>query len=94
MALYNIPLALRLKGPLNIRLLKAALNTLIERHESLRTIFPSTEGEAHQEILPHLTIDLAECSIDLTHFKEKEQKSSARLAHKKPIPPSISLQVL
>ena len=50
-ALYNIPLALKLKGPLNIPALEKALNTLIERHESLRTIFPSTEGEASSSYL-------------------------------------------
>ncbi|MBL8675936.1 MAG: amino acid adenylation domain-containing protein, partial [Alphaproteobacteria bacterium] len=77
-ALYNVPLALKLKGLLNTAALERALNTLIERHESLRTIFPSTEGEAHQEILPHLVINLAECSVDLTLLKKKEQKSTAQ----------------
>ena len=74
MALYNVPLAFRLKGPLDIYALENALNALIERHESLRTIFPSTGGEAYQEILHHLKIHLAACSVDLSHLKERDKK--------------------
>lgn len=38
----------------------------------------STDGEAYQEILPHLEIHLSECSIDLTPLKNRKQKSSAQ----------------
>jgi len=78
LALYNIPLALRLKGPLDTQALEKSLNALIERHESLRTVFPSLEGEAHQEILPHLEIHLSECTIDLTSLRKEEQETSAQ----------------
>ena len=73
-ALYNIPIALRLKGSLDTVALEKALNTLIDRHESLRTIFISEQGEASQVILPHLTISIKECSVDLRGLK-KEQES-------------------
>ncbi|WJM89444.1 non-ribosomal peptide synthase/polyketide synthase [Pseudomonas brenneri] len=36
---YNIPLALRLRGALDVAALTRSFNTLIERHESLRTRF-------------------------------------------------------
>ena len=48
---YNIPLCLRLDGVLNVDALESALNDLISRHESLRTIFAQTESCAHQVIL-------------------------------------------
>ncbi|HRA27508.1 condensation domain-containing protein, partial [Ornithinibacter sp.] len=76
-ALYNIPVALRLKGYLNIAALEEALNRLIARHESLRTIFPSSEGAAYQEILSHVELDLTECSVDLTELSKKEHQSAA-----------------
>ena len=48
---YNIPLALRLFGPLDCAALEASLGDLVERHESLRTVFPETLGVPRQVIL-------------------------------------------
>jgi hypothetical protein len=36
---YNVPIALRLCGPLHVRALEQSLLTVVQRHESLRTIF-------------------------------------------------------
>ncbi|MER8101365.1 amino acid adenylation domain-containing protein, partial [Kitasatospora sp. NPDC094016] len=50
-ATYNIPLALRLSGSLDQRVLEAALADLVERHESLRTVFPTVDGAPCQQVL-------------------------------------------
>ncbi|MEV7261251.1 amino acid adenylation domain-containing protein [Streptomyces sp. NPDC093937] len=57
-ATYNIPLALRLKGPVDHQALRLALTDLTTRHEGLRTVFPTHEGTPHQHILPPADIDL------------------------------------
>ncbi|MFJ2960676.1 amino acid adenylation domain-containing protein, partial [Streptomyces sp. NPDC087270] len=49
-AVYNMPLALRLAGSLDIEALRAALGDVADRHESLRTVFPDVEGVPYQEI--------------------------------------------
>jgi amino acid adenylation domain-containing protein len=50
---YNMPIAFRIKGALDVLALEKALNLIIGRHESLRTVFRETEnGEPYQEILP------------------------------------------
>ncbi|GAA2412904.1 hypothetical protein GCM10010433_10030 [Streptomyces pulveraceus] len=57
-ATYNIPLALRLKGPVDHQALRLALTDLTTRHEGLRTVFPTHEGTPHQHVLPPTDIDL------------------------------------
>ena len=49
-AVYNMPLALRLTGDLNVPALEAALGDVADRHESLRTTFPETAGTPRQDI--------------------------------------------
>ncbi len=47
---YNIPLAMRLYGELNVAALEQSFRSLIERHESLRTLFPTKDGEPAQQV--------------------------------------------
>ncbi|NGO44964.1 non-ribosomal peptide synthase/polyketide synthase [Streptomyces ureilyticus] len=51
-ATYNIPLALRLTGPLDADALSAALTDVVARHESLRTVLAEDEDGAYQIVLP------------------------------------------
>ncbi|NLU84729.1 non-ribosomal peptide synthase/polyketide synthase, partial [Rhodococcus sp. HNM0569] len=51
-AAYNVPFAVRLRGDLDVAAFTAAVDDLIARHESLRTIFPDTADGPHQVILP------------------------------------------
>ncbi|CAN5459447.1 hypothetical protein BH11PSE11_BH11PSE11_03500 [soil metagenome] len=48
---YNIPLAMRLHGDLNVAALQESFLLLLQRHESLRTLFPVHDGEPAQKIL-------------------------------------------
>ncbi|MEU8894147.1 amino acid adenylation domain-containing protein [Streptomyces sp. NPDC048442] len=49
---YNLPLAVRLTGALDPDALREALADVVVRHESLRTVFPDTEGRPRQLVLP------------------------------------------
>ncbi|MGW7441727.1 amino acid adenylation domain-containing protein, partial [Streptomyces sp. NPDC054849] len=51
-ALYNLPLALRVTGPLEPAALERALGDLVARHEILRTLINEQDGEPRQRIVP------------------------------------------
>ena len=59
-ATYNIPLAVRLEGSLDPSAMEGALSDLMQRHESLRTLFVEKDGSPCQQILeavrPRLTV--------------------------------------
>ncbi|MFF0524662.1 non-ribosomal peptide synthase/polyketide synthase [Actinomadura nitritigenes] len=50
---YNVPTAIRLRGPLDLRALDAALGAITRRHEALRTrLLAGPDGVPYQEIDP------------------------------------------
>nr|WP_054815874.1 non-ribosomal peptide synthetase [Nocardia arizonensis] len=51
-AANNIPFAVRLSGALDVDALQAAVADLVERHETLRTVYPDVDGTGYQEVLP------------------------------------------
>ncbi|MEW1569971.1 condensation domain-containing protein, partial [Streptomyces sp. NPDC093509] len=61
---YNCPLTTRFHGVLDRAALEAALGDVTIRHEVLRTVFPTADGEPVQQVVdlsPRLrTVELAE----------------------------------
>ncbi|MES0838481.1 condensation domain-containing protein, partial [Nocardiopsis tropica] len=49
---YNVPVALRLRGAVDEEALRAALGDVLERHESLRTVFVQDRDQVWQHVLP------------------------------------------
>ncbi len=65
---YNIPAAIRIKGMLDIGILKKCFNEVIGRHEALRTRFESNNGKPLQKIEQLLEIEIP--LVDLSALKE------------------------
>ncbi|HEY0553754.1 MAG TPA: amino acid adenylation domain-containing protein, partial [Thermoanaerobaculia bacterium] len=57
-ATYNVPLAVRLRGPVRAAAMAAALDEIVARHETLRTGFAEEEGEPVQVISPAVAVPL------------------------------------
>ena len=49
---YNFPLLLRVRGPLNESALRGGLQEIVQRHEVLRSVFRILDGELVQIIVP------------------------------------------
>ncbi len=67
----NVPLALRLRGQLDLAALERSLNEILRRHESLRTTFYSERGQLFQAIAPAATMIVP--LVDVQEFPAAER---------------------
>lgn len=74
---YNVPLAFHLSGPLDNAALTRALETLVARHETLRTVFDTVDDEPVQRVLPTQPLSLN--SIDLTSSLGDSREEARKL---------------
>ncbi|HEY4460884.1 MAG TPA: amino acid adenylation domain-containing protein, partial [Pseudonocardiaceae bacterium] len=51
-SVYNLPMAVRLTGELDVAALITGLRTVVRRHEALRTTFHAEDGTPHQVVAP------------------------------------------
>ncbi len=72
---YNIPLAERVTGRLNVSALERSFNELVRRHESLRTTFKISAGQPVQVIGEPQLLRLE--AVDLSYLPEAERESEA-----------------
>ncbi|MGW5739787.1 condensation domain-containing protein, partial [Streptomyces sp. NPDC055261] len=73
-ATYNVPIALRLSGALNREVLERALQDVVARHESLRTLLlEGVEGTPYQKILAPDEVDLP---LPVTEITEAEVRTA------------------
>jgi amino acid adenylation domain-containing protein/non-ribosomal peptide synthase protein (TIGR01720 family) len=71
-SVYNMPVALRLSGDLDVPALGRSLNALLKRHEVLRATFTSTDGRPEQKISSELQMDLEPEDLRALAVSERE----------------------
>jgi len=69
---YNIATALRVHGQLDVNALQGSFQALVERHESLRTVFTQTDGQPLQVVLPAARFSLDLHTLDPASAAERE----------------------
>ncbi|MGU3496024.1 condensation domain-containing protein [Xanthobacteraceae bacterium A53D] len=72
----NVALRWELSGPIDEALVERAFNTIVERHEVLRTRFVERDGTPMQEVAPRLRLKLA--VVDLRSLAEDTRPTEAR----------------
>lgn len=78
-ALYNEYMCMRLRGTVHLDALEQSINTIVQRHETLRTVFPCIDGQVLQQIEPWRPIqierqDLRELPL---HLREEQAIAQA-----------------
>ncbi|KAF1007413.1 MAG: Tyrocidine synthase 3 [Luteibacter sp.] len=73
---YNIAGAARAHRSMDEARLRLALRRLVERHETLRTIFIATDGDPHQQVLPEADVCLD--VVDVSHLPPSAAEEEAR----------------
>jgi amino acid adenylation domain-containing protein len=73
---YNLPNAIRIRGILDIEALALALQTVVQRHDSLRTTFTALDGQVTASVCA--TPEPAELPlVGLEHLPENEREQHA-----------------
>jgi amino acid adenylation domain-containing protein len=70
---YNMAYALRLRGTLDVRVLRASLGGLVRRHEALRTVF-GEHGEGPVQVI-HEPGPVAVAAVDLRGIPDAEREA-------------------
>src|SRR5262245_44758530 len=75
-ATYNVPVAIRLRGPLNLDAFKSGIAEIVRRHSVLRATFEIIDGKSVQKIGAAAPIDIP--IIDLRSLAPSEREAEAR----------------
>ncbi|HEV1285510.1 MAG TPA: condensation domain-containing protein, partial [Bryobacteraceae bacterium] len=73
---YNEPVTLHHRGPLDREILERSFNEVIRRHEILRTTFASVDGEVVQVVHDHLTIQIPFLDLSNLPWEERERRAN------------------
>ncbi|HEU4326674.1 MAG TPA: amino acid adenylation domain-containing protein [Roseiflexaceae bacterium] len=76
---YNLPQAVQLRGLLDIPALERSLNTIVQRHETLRTRFPVSDGQPHPVVEPALALRIPLEDLRTLSTAEREHRLQQRL---------------
>ena len=76
-AAYNIPIAVKIRGELSIEGLRYSLAQVVNRHDTLRTVYPSIDGKAVPKVLTaeaSLSVVNLDHVVNLNHLDVKAQR--------------------
>ena len=83
---YHMPLALKVKGTVDLAIIKRVFETIISRHQVLRSVYPSAYSsqnskeaeQATQRLIKMEDIDFTIGNLDLTHLSGEQLSSELK----------------
>ncbi len=78
-ATYNVPVAWRIAGPLNVSALQRSLSQLVARHEALRTTFAVVDEYPRQIINEALPVSIATKDLRTIERCQREAEIKRRI---------------
>jgi amino acid adenylation domain-containing protein len=84
---YNVPAFDRIFGPLDVTALARALDTVLQRHEILRTAVVTHQGQPCQRVRPHRPVELPVldlCGLSPGSKRDDELKRLAEAVYRRP----------
>jgi len=73
--LYNVPMAVRVEGELEVEALERSLHRVIERHEVLRTVFAGIEGNPVQMVKKDSELEFPGKTCGATELRPKKRQA-------------------
>ena len=73
-SVYNLPVRLQLRGPLDFEALERSFREIVQRHEILRTTFDNLDGEPIQRIHPESLTALTTTSLSHLSALERQEE--------------------
>ncbi|HEU4964844.1 MAG TPA: amino acid adenylation domain-containing protein [Bacilli bacterium] len=77
-ATYNIPLAFRLQGKLDVGVMESGLREIVRRHDVLRTRYHEVEGEAFQVVAETVDLELAHVDLQASDLSLSAREEKVR----------------
>ena len=69
--LYNLPAAVKITGPLDEDLFEQSLQQLARRHEILRTVFPTRDGQPTRQVLDEIALPVTRVEVSEPQLQEQ-----------------------
>lgn len=89
-AVYNIPLALRLRGALDVSVLRESLSAIVRRHEVLRASFKLQDGAPVQVICQTAEVQIRFTDLSTLPADAREQEATHIALHEARMPFDLS----
>lgn len=74
MSVYSVPRAMRIRGPLDVGILRRVLDTIVARHEVLRTTFVLVNDQPVQKIAATGTVEWRQADLRALPAEEQERE--------------------